>query len=354
MRTRLTALFLCFAILLGIAGTASGAINVNGQKTASGDFFEDPNIYTYKLGSLELEPCREDTIVGYDPATGVLFYVRQNPWSKFDPLGLWEINRDSSEETAKAISEDGDSIESLAQKLGYDPAEVANWLPGYDPSTFGDLAEPIGAGHEFTIPNTIIAIKDKPGSTKKGQFESAMDEANILRIQQEQNFKIVEMVAPSDQELYDQLKTRTGNASLHGIYLGAHGYIDKWYFESSKGNKKYYHKMIESMSYKLAKGYLSVCEGGWCRSDNAQFINSNERRTGVASRYRRGNPGASVPDGIHPNYKGGRDLVAPGGDFHGGRFMYVPVLDDGLYPELNHIISDPAFRERINPADFGL
>ena len=88
MRTRLTALFLCFAILLGIAGTASGAINVNGQKTASGDFFEDPNIYTYKLGSLELEPCREDTIVGYDPATGVLFYVRQNPWSAFDPLGL--------------------------------------------------------------------------------------------------------------------------------------------------------------------------------------------------------------------------------------------------------------------------
>jgi hypothetical protein len=34
------------------------------------------------------EPQRADTIIGFDPATGVVFYVRQNPWSKFDPLGL--------------------------------------------------------------------------------------------------------------------------------------------------------------------------------------------------------------------------------------------------------------------------
>ena len=88
MRNLLTALFLCFAILLGIAESASGASTVHGSKTASGDFWENPNICTYKLGSLELEPCRGDTIVGYDSATGVLYYVRQNPWSKFDPLGL--------------------------------------------------------------------------------------------------------------------------------------------------------------------------------------------------------------------------------------------------------------------------
>ena len=97
MRNLLTALFLCFAILLGIAESASGASTVHGSKTASGDFWENPNICTYKLGSLELEPCRGDTIVGYDSATGVLYYVRQNPWTSFDPLGLQE--KDS--ETAK-------------------------------------------------------------------------------------------------------------------------------------------------------------------------------------------------------------------------------------------------------------
>ena len=88
MRTILTALFLCFAILLGIAESASGASTVHGSKTASGDFWENPNICTYKLGSLELEPCRGDTIVGYDSATGVLYYVRQNPWTYYDPYGL--------------------------------------------------------------------------------------------------------------------------------------------------------------------------------------------------------------------------------------------------------------------------
>ena len=90
MRPNLTALLLLFAILTGIAETALGASTIHGQKTASGDFFEDPDIFTYKLGSLGLEPCQGDTIIGYDPATGVLYYVRQNPWSKFDPLGLLE------------------------------------------------------------------------------------------------------------------------------------------------------------------------------------------------------------------------------------------------------------------------
>ena len=91
MRQVLTALFLCFAILVGIVDSASGASTVHGPKTASGDFWENPNICTYKLGSLELEPCRGDTIVGYDSATGVLYYVRQNPWSSFDPLGLDDL-----------------------------------------------------------------------------------------------------------------------------------------------------------------------------------------------------------------------------------------------------------------------
>ena len=93
MRNLLTALFLCFAILVGIVETASGASTPHGPKTASGDFWENPNICTYKLGSLELEPCRGDTIVGYDSATGVLYYVRQNPWTSFDPHGLAEEKR---------------------------------------------------------------------------------------------------------------------------------------------------------------------------------------------------------------------------------------------------------------------
>ena len=89
MKRALAALLLCLAILLGIVGNASGAAITFDAKNCVGVSDSNPNIRTYMLGSLEQEPQRGDTIVGYDPATGVVFYVNQNPWSKFDPLGLW-------------------------------------------------------------------------------------------------------------------------------------------------------------------------------------------------------------------------------------------------------------------------
>jgi hypothetical protein len=83
------ALLPCLAILFGIEGSASGAYVDATTKNRVGVSGPNPDIHTYVLGSLGLEPQRGDTILGYDPATGVVFYVRQNPWTKFDPLGLW-------------------------------------------------------------------------------------------------------------------------------------------------------------------------------------------------------------------------------------------------------------------------
>jgi hypothetical protein len=82
------ALLLCLAILFGIEGSASGAYVDATTKNRVGVSGPNPNIRTYTLGALDLEPQGEFTILGYDPATGVVFYVRQNPWTKFDPLGL--------------------------------------------------------------------------------------------------------------------------------------------------------------------------------------------------------------------------------------------------------------------------
>ena len=66
----LTALFLCLTILCGIVETASGAAVGFGPKTASGSPEQNPDIYTYELGSLGQEPYWFDEVIHYDPATG--------------------------------------------------------------------------------------------------------------------------------------------------------------------------------------------------------------------------------------------------------------------------------------------
>ena len=151
MRTILTALFLYFAILLGIAESASGASTVHGSKTAYGDFWENPNICTYKLGSLELEPCRGDTIVGYDSATGVLYYVRQNPWTHFDPHGLWLFGYDTAGEYFHEVGQVwvgyGDSIASTA---------TGTWEAVTNPSQTWE---------------GIKAVANDPGGAAKGAWE---------------------------------------------------------------------------------------------------------------------------------------------------------------------------------------
>jgi hypothetical protein len=81
----------CLAILLCLAETASGAFSHASLKCRVEDPGPNPDIRTYIPCTLELELQGGDTIIGYDPASGVVFYVRQNPWSNFDPLGLNKV-----------------------------------------------------------------------------------------------------------------------------------------------------------------------------------------------------------------------------------------------------------------------
>ena len=92
MKRAFTALFLCLAILLGIAETASGAYVDPGVKNRVGGFWENPNIPTYEIDPFAPETHRKITIPHYDIATDVVFYANQNPWSFWDPLGLESEN----------------------------------------------------------------------------------------------------------------------------------------------------------------------------------------------------------------------------------------------------------------------
>lgn len=77
------------AALLGLLGNASGAHNF-GPENRTWDFFGNTNIYTLESGAPSQINTGGNALYSYEGASGVGYYVRQNPWSKFDPLGLSE------------------------------------------------------------------------------------------------------------------------------------------------------------------------------------------------------------------------------------------------------------------------
>jgi len=91
---RIAALFI---LLLVWVSSASGFFGSQ-LKTASGDFFSEiPDCVGFDApGAHSL--CRENGCYVYETASdvrkgpNVYTYVVQNPWTKFDPLGLWETN----------------------------------------------------------------------------------------------------------------------------------------------------------------------------------------------------------------------------------------------------------------------
>lgn len=117
----LTALILCLAILLGIAGNASGAFTQPRLENRVGGFGDPFGDYAGFDGLQALEPHREITILCYDPATDVWFYVRQNPWTFFDPLGL--ETKDQLEEQIEVYNRSEEAVIAGYNKSDMSQAE---------------------------------------------------------------------------------------------------------------------------------------------------------------------------------------------------------------------------------------
>ena len=146
MRRALASILLLVAFLLSFAGSASAYVDY-GAKNRVGSF-GDP--FAPQVGfadPLALELHQENTIAVYDPVTGVLFYVRQNPWTMVDPLGLFggapglgnvlALNAASSEadkaKYAKELIRDSDNFrEEIQAQIDFtktfftNPKELAN------------------------------------------------------------------------------------------------------------------------------------------------------------------------------------------------------------------------------------
>ena len=122
MRRALASMLLLVAFLLSFAGSASAFVDYD-SKNRVGDFGDPFAPQAGLTDPLALELHQENTILCYDPATGVLVYVRQNPWTSFDPLGLASVSFGDGEMSSSTVSEENE--EEGDEELPEDGATVS-------------------------------------------------------------------------------------------------------------------------------------------------------------------------------------------------------------------------------------
>lgn len=122
MKRVLTSLLLVLLLLCGLTDRAGAAVTPL-QKTASGSSEENPDKRAYFDPLLVVELQRDRELWGYDLGLGVdvgpnlYAYVRQNPWTYYDPYGLF-LGYDSAGDYAREVGQVwvgyGDSIAATA------------------------------------------------------------------------------------------------------------------------------------------------------------------------------------------------------------------------------------------------
>jgi hypothetical protein len=169
-RTFASLSLLHLTFLLCFAGTASGAYIDASSIIRVEALSHSPDINTYKLGPLELEPQRGDTILSYDPVTGVVFYVRQNPWTHFDPHGLWEVGIEIGDHYWGYSTLDGfenyDTVDSEGNHFSPSPnvgISIRNEWAKENLDTFTE--NPVGWTKSFTL-----GTDDVPRAQESGEI----------------------------------------------------------------------------------------------------------------------------------------------------------------------------------------
>jgi hypothetical protein len=85
-------------------------------------------------------------------------FVGNNGINYSDYLGQWLIRRFGADR-ALATTECGDTIASLAKRIGLDENEYANWLKAVDGGGMTlSPTQPLDAGRIFSIPNKVLVV----------------------------------------------------------------------------------------------------------------------------------------------------------------------------------------------------
>jgi hypothetical protein len=155
----LVPLFAVLALLCCLTETASAAFNHAATEPHYGNFLlresKALDFSAYEIA----DPIKENGEWIYDGALGVPAYVRQNPWTKFDPLGLWETDSywgDVGKFYTGMGKAAGGLVKGVATSVVDLPQNMATIAVGaYDNATDGNVRAQAGA----TLSETGSAIK---------------------------------------------------------------------------------------------------------------------------------------------------------------------------------------------------
>ena len=265
----------------------------------------DSTLRLYYFRARWLEP-KAGRFIGRDPlgyVDGMGLYGAYFAGDGLDPYGYWRIKR-SGGPKAIAISEEGDSIASLADIIGLNVKEYEKWLTfprqilgtsvvadlnGESSNSFkgpySDPTEKLCPGLTFEIPNTIVVnfAGDLEGGHEYGDFLLFPGMGPIWASWSQQLGYLTKLgfnVSPYSQtgktgsampqaSYYGLIQSTASQKELHGLFAWGHG--AELHFHSGKYTQDpiyWYHDINTRLQYKLALVVINACQ-----SDN---INSRK------------------------------------------------------------------------------
>ncbi|MES2737892.1 MAG: RHS repeat-associated core domain-containing protein [Verrucomicrobiota bacterium] len=189
--------------------------------------------------------------------------VGNDPVNKWDYLGLWKIERKSTERRVYAYAEKNDTIRSLAKKIHLNVDEAEKWAKGWKPSDGESILEGCG----ISVPNVmLVALGDtKPANWLQailGTTKSSITNAKTTfqtRLSS-MGYNVVDIGEPGHSEFSKQIK----DPDVTGFWLGAHGGAGGAMLTDENGIFPDDIKRLRP--FKLSLIYLNVCSAG---SDSA-------------------------------------------------------------------------------------
>lgn len=205
-------------------------------------------------------------------------YVRNDPINYVDPSGLWRIQRRNGH-VARAISENGNSIDTLARRIGLDEKEWKLWLTGWTAEKTQVLLQngltkfvselktndKLDGGCGFFIPNSISMIWTGDLRAFGRWTRSWSQDRDYL---QDRGFHVNEYIfgrksSPTTEAVLDNIGEEARAGELHGLFIMGHG------SPSGFGGKKgfLYSEVMGQLTYGLGLVIINACNGGWSRFD---------------------------------------------------------------------------------------